>query len=238
MRARSGPFIVAIDGPAGAGKSTAAKRLAGRLGYAFLDTGAIYRTLALVGRRRGIDWDDGSGLGTLAEQLGIVFAPHGGGEMNLNRVLADGEDVTDAIRTPDISDGASRVSAHPPVRAALLGLQRRLAAAGDLVAEGRDMGTVVFPDAPAKFFLTASPAERARRRAQELAASGRPVDLDAVLQEMFARDQRDTTREVSPLRRANDAILIDSESLNAEEVVDRMVGHIDAIRADRLTGGT
>jgi cytidylate kinase len=235
MRARPGPFIVAIDGPAGAGKSTAAKRLAGRLGYAFLDTGAIYRTLALVGRRRGIDWDDASGLATLAEQLSIVFAPQSEGEMN--RILADGEDVTHGIRAPDISDGASRVSAHPPVRAALLGLQRRLAAAGDLVAEGRDMGTVVFPDAPAKFFLTASPAERARRRAQELAASGRPVDLNAVLQEMLARDQRDTTREVSPLRCAADAILIDSESLNAEEVVDRMVGHIEAIRAHRLTGG-
>jgi cytidylate kinase len=155
----------------------------------------------------------------------------------MTHVLADGDDVTDAIRTPDISEGASRVSAHPPVRAALLGLQRRLATAGNLVAEGRDMGTVVFPDAPAKFFLTASPAERARRRAQELAASGRPVDLDAVLQDMLTRDERDTTREVSPLRCADDAILIDSESLTAEEVVDRMVGHIEAIRARRLTGG-
>jgi cytidylate kinase len=227
MSARPSPFIVAIDGPAGAGKSTAAKRLAARLGYAFLDTGAIYRTLALVGRRRAIDWSDAPGLATLAERLQIVFVPQGDSPA---RVLADGEDVTQDIRYPDISEGASRVSAHPPVRGALLGLQRRLASAGNLVAEGRDMGTVVFPDAPAKFFLTASPQERARRRAQELAASGRPVDLNAVLQEMLTRDQRDSTREVSPLRRAADAVLIDSESLSAEQVVDRMVSYIEGIR--------
>jgi CMP/dCMP kinase len=228
MATRAPSFIVAIDGPAGAGKSTAAKRLAARLGYAFLDTGAIYRTLALIGGRRGLDWGDAAALASLAEKLGIVFVP---GESGVNRVLAEGEDVTADIRTPEISDGASRVSAHPPVRAALLGLQRRLAAAGSLVAEGRDMGTVVFPDAPAKFFLTASPAERARRRAQELAAAGRPADPDAVLQEMLARDRRDTTREVSPLRCAADALLIDSEGMSPEEVVDRMVTHIDAIRA-------
>jgi cytidylate kinase len=232
MSARSAPFIVAIDGPAGAGKSTAAKRLAARLGYAFLDTGALYRTLALIGRRRGVSWDDAGGLAGLAERLSIAFVPQG----ETNRVLADGEDVTQDIRTPEISEGASRVSAHGPVRASLLGLQRRLAGAGNLVAEGRDMGTVVFPDAPAKFFLTASPQERARRRAQELAAAGRPVDLDAVLQEMLARDRRDSTREVSPLRRAADAILIDSEGLNPGEVVDRMVAHIDALRRPPPSG--
>jgi cytidylate kinase len=228
MATRPPSFIVAIDGPAGAGKSTAATRLAARLDYAFLDTGAIYRTLALIGRRRGLDWGDAAGLASLAEKLSIVFVPGGSG---VNRVLVEGEDVTADIRTPEISDGASRVSAHPPVRAALLGLQRRLAAAGNLVAEGRDMGTVVFPDAPAKFFLTASPEERARRRAQELAAAGRPAHPDAVLREMLARDRRDTTREVSPLRCAADALLIDSEGMSPEEVVDRMVTHIDAIRA-------
>src|SRR5690349_14890122 len=124
MTARPAPFIVAIDGPAGAGKSTAARRLAARLGYAFLDTGAIYRTLALVGRRRGIGWDDAAGLAALAERLSIGFVPQG----ETNGVVADGEDVTQEIRTPEISEGASRVSAHGPVRAALLGLQRRLAA--------------------------------------------------------------------------------------------------------------
>jgi cytidylate kinase len=221
------PFVVAIDGPAGAGKSTAAKRLAARLGFAFLDTGAIYRTLALIGRRRGLDWGDAAALATLAEKLGIAFVPEVDG---VNRVVVEGEDVTPDIRTPEISDGASRVSAHAPVRAALLGLQRRLAAAGSLVAEGRDMGTVVFPDAAAKFFLTASPAERARRRAQELTAAGRVVDHDAVLREMLARDQRDSTREVSPLRQAADAVLIDSEGMSPDEVVDRMVAHLEALR--------
>jgi cytidylate kinase len=219
MSARSEPFVVAIDGPAGAGKSTAAKGLAARLGFAFLDTGAIYRALALEARRRGIDWGDGAALAALAEKLDIVFKP----EADVNRVLMAGQDITREIRTPEMSDGASRVSAHPPVRAALLGLQRRLAAAGSLVAEGRDMGTVVFPDARAKFFLTASARERARRRAQELAASGRPVDQDAVLQEMLARDERDSTRAASPLRRADDALTIDTEGLSPEQVVDRMV---------------
>jgi CMP/dCMP kinase len=233
MGARESPFVVAIDGPAGAGKSTAAKRLAARLGYSFLDTGAIYRTLALIARRRGVDWGDAPALAALAEQLSIVFVPEGEG----NRVLAENEDVTQQIRTADISDGASRVSAHSPVRAALLGLQRRLAAAGSLVAEGRDMGTVVFPDAPAKFFLTASPAERARRRAQELSAAGRPADPEAILEQMRARDQRDSTREVSPLRRAADAVLIDSEGLSPDEVVDRMVATIEAVRSREVDRG-
>jgi cytidylate kinase len=222
------PFVVAIDGPAGAGKSTAAKRLAARLGFAFLDTGAIYRTLALIGRRRGVDWSDAAALAALAGKLDIRFAPAADG--GPTRVVVEGEDVTPDIRTPEISEGASRVSAHGPVRAALLGLQRRLAASGSLVAEGRDMGTVVFPDAPVKFFLTASPAERAKRRAQELIAAGRPVDHDAVLQEMLARDARDSTREVSPLRQAADAVLIDSEGLGPDAVVDRMVAHVEARR--------
>jgi CMP/dCMP kinase len=220
MSTRSEPFVVAIDGPAGAGKSTAAKGLAARLGFAFLDTGAIYRALALVARRQGVDWSDGAALAVLAESLPLVFAPEG----DVNRVLVEGQDVTREIRAPEMSDGASRVSAHPPVRAALLALQRRLAAAGSLVAEGRDMGTVVFPDARAKFFLTASARERARRRTVELAAAGRPADPDAVLKEMLARDERDSTRAASPLRRAEDALEIDTEALTAAEVVEKMAG--------------
>jgi cytidylate kinase len=220
MSTRSEPFVVAIDGPAGAGKSTAAKGLAARLGFAFLDTGAIYRALALVARRRAIDWADGPALARVAETMDLVFAPEG----DVNRVLVDGQDVTREIRTPEMSDGASRVSAHPPVRAALLTLQRRLAAAGSLVAEGRDMGTVVFPDARAKFYLTASARERARRRTVELAAAGRPADPDAVLQEMLARDERDSTRAASPLRRADDALEIDTEALTPAEVVEKMAG--------------
>jgi cytidylate kinase len=175
------PFVVAIDGPAGAGKSTAAKKLAARLGYAFLDTGAIYRAVALMARRRGIDWSDAEGVAQVAQQLDISFVPRG----DVNTVLVDGQDVTREIRAPEMSDGASKVSAHGPVRAALLGLQRRLAASSNIVAEGRDMGTVVFPDAGAKFFLTASAEERARRRTHELQAAGRPAEHAAVLQDIL-----------------------------------------------------
>jgi cytidylate kinase len=212
------PFVVAIDGPAGAGKSTAAKKLAARLGYAFLDTGAIYRAVALMARRRGIDWSDAEGVAQVAQQLDISFVPRG----DVNTVLVDGQDVTREIRAPEMSDGASKVSAHGPVRAALLGLQRRLAASSNIVAEGRDMGTVVFPDAGAKFFLTASAEERARRRTHELQAAGRPAEHAAVLQDILERDQRDSTRAVAPLRRADDAVDIDSGGMSPDQVVQRM----------------
>src|SRR3954462_12434740 len=145
MEARTKPFVVAIDGPAGAGKSTAARTLAARLGYAFLDTGAIYRSVALIAKERAIDWSDEAQTAKIARTLDIRFVPSG----EVNGVVVAGKDVTSSIRSPDISDGASRVSAHAQVRAALLDLQRRLGAAGPVVAEGRDMGTVVFPDAPA-----------------------------------------------------------------------------------------
>jgi cytidylate kinase len=218
MDARSKFFVVAIDGPAGAGKSTAAKKLAARLGYAFLDTGALYRAVALAARRRNIDWADAQAVARLAHDIEIAFMPRG----EVNTVLVDGQDVTTDIRTPEMSDGASKVSAHGPVRAALLDLQRRLASASNIVAEGRDMGTVVFPDAGAKFFLTASPAERARRRTQELVAAGRPTDPAAVLQDILERDERDSTRAVAPLRRAPDAVEIDSGGMSPDQVVQRM----------------
>jgi CMP/dCMP kinase len=208
-------FVVTIDGPAGAGKSTVAKQLAARLGYSFLDTGAIYRAVALRARRAGIDWGDGPALGELAGRLPIRFQNQEG----VNRVFMDGADVTTEIRSPDISEGASRVSAQPQVRAALLDLQRTIAAGGRVVAEGRDTGTVVFPDAAAKFFLTASPEERARRRALELRAAGRPASEAEVLADMAKRDQRDSTRAVAPLRRADDAVEIDTGGLTAHEVV-------------------
>jgi len=211
-------LIVAIDGPAGAGKSTAARLLAARLGYALLDTGAIYRTMALRARERGISWDDGPAVASLADGLELIFRMEG----NVNRVLANGEDLTAAIRTPEISDGASRVSALPEVRAALLGLQRRIGAAGGVVVEGRDIGTVVFPDAEAKFFLTATADERARRRVAELQAAGRPADLAQTKAEILARDQRDSSRAAAPLRRADDAVEIDSSALDAGQVVDEM----------------
>jgi cytidylate kinase len=218
MNDRSKPFVVAIDGPAGAGKSTVAKKLALRLGYSFLDTGAIYRAVALVARRRGIDWADAEAVALVARAIDIAFVPRG----EVNTVIVEGDDVTKDIRAPEMSDGASKVSAHGPVRAALLELQRRMASTTAIVAEGRDMGTVVFPDAGAKFFLTASPQERARRRSQELVAAGRPADPAVVLQDILERDERDSTRAVAPLRRAEDAIEIDSGGLTPDQVVQRM----------------
>jgi cytidylate kinase len=225
-------LIVAIDGPAGAGKSTAARLLAERLGYALLDTGAIYRTMALRARERGIAWDDGPGVAALAEGLEISFRLEG----SINRVFADGADVSSLIRTPEMSDGASRVSALPEVRAALLGLQRRIGGQGGVVVEGRDIGTVVFPDAEAKFFLTASTDERARRRAAELRAAGKPVDEAKTRAEIVARDERDSTRAAAPLRRADDAIDIDSSALGPGEVVAKMAAIVAEIVAARIGG--
>jgi len=211
-------LVVAIDGPAGAGKSTAAKLLAQRLGYALLDTGAIYRTLALLARREGIDWSDGPGVAHLAQTLELSFAFEDG----TNHVFLRGADISKEIRVPEISDGASRVSALPEVRAALLDLQRRLAEAGGVVVEGRDIGTVVFPHAAAKFFLTATADERARRRVIELRAAGRTVDPAETLAELRERDHRDSTRAVAPLRKADDAVEIDSSAMGPDAVVDRM----------------
>lgn len=211
-------ITVAIDGPAGAGKSTAARLLAGRLGYDLLDTGAIYRTLALLASGQGVSWESGAGVAALATGLDIRFRLLG----DVNHVFVGDRDVTADIRTPPISDGASRVSALPEVRAALLELQRRLGAQGGVVAEGRDVGTVVFPRAGAKFFLTATAEERARRRTAELRAAGHAADEQAVLAEIQARDRRDTERAVAPLRKADDAIEIDTSRLGPAEVVAQM----------------
>jgi cytidylate kinase len=217
-------FVVAIDGPAGAGKSTVARALATRLGYTFLDTGALYRTVALVAQDRQIPWDDGQRLGGLAKALEIRFFRDAG----RIRILADSQDVTDAIRRGEISEGASRVSALPEVRAGLLDMQRKVAIQSHVVAEGRDIGTVVFPSAQAKFFLIANPETRAQRRTLELRAAGQPADLAEVLADMRTRDARDSGRAVAPLRRADDAIEIDSSLATPDEIVERMVAIVRA----------
>jgi cytidylate kinase len=213
------PFVVAIDGPAGAGKSTVARALAERLGYTLLDTGALYRSVALMAQRAQIGWGDAASLGELASGMEVFFVREG----QRTRVLANGSDVTDDIRRAEISEGASRVSALAEVRRGLLDIQRRVAARSSVVAEGRDIGTVVFPDAQAKFFLVANPETRARRRALELEAAGRPAALQDVLAEMAIRDARDSNRAVAPLRRAEDAIEIDSSNVSPTEIVDRML---------------
>jgi cytidylate kinase len=214
----SRPVVVTIDGPAGAGKSTVARRLARALGYRLLDTGAIYRAVALAAERAGVAWTDGPAVAQVARDLDIEFAFEG----DVNHVTVAGEDVTAAIRTPDMSRGASTVSAHPEVRDALLDLQRRLGAGGGVVVEGRDTGTVVFPGAEAKFFLTASDEERAQRRQAELAAAGVAADFATTLRDMRERDQRDASRDVAPMRAADDAELVDSSGVGLDEVIARL----------------
>jgi cytidylate kinase len=211
--------VVTIDGPAGAGKSTVAKTLARRLGYSLLDTGAIYRSVALIAKQRAIPWDDAARLAEVARDLAIEFKFVG----DLNSTFVAGEDVSTAIRTPEISQGASQVSAHGPVRAALLELQRRLGSEGGVVVEGRDTGTVVFPHAEAKFFLSATDEERARRRVDELRLAGKPVDYEVTLEEIRERDHRDSSRDVAPMMAADDAVVIDSSKMSIDEVVDAMV---------------
>lgn len=219
--------IVAIDGPAGAGKSTVTRLVAARLDYLLVDTGALYRAVALAADRAGVSWDDADAVTRLAEQLANERAVRldraADGSV---RVFLRGEDVSSAIRTLEIGQGASKVSAIGGVRAALLDLQRDLGRAGGVVLEGRDIGTVVFPDAEAKFFLTASVDVRARRRYEELLQRGQAMTFEEVRREVVERDHRDSTRPVAPLRKASDAIVIDASELSVEEVVDRVVSAV------------
>ena len=211
-------LIIAIDGPAASGKSTTAKLAAARLGFAYLDSGAMYRAAALRAVRLGVSLDDRAALGRAAEGAAIVLSGSGRGP-----VLLDGEDVTAEIRTPAVSRASSIMSAVPAVRRALVRQQREFAARGDCVVEGRDIGTVVFPDADLKVYLTASIEERARRRMVELAGRGIHGDEEAIRAEIAERDRRDSTREDSPLRKAADAVEVDTTGLTIEEQVEAVV---------------
>jgi CMP/dCMP kinase len=218
------PFIVAIDGPAGAGKSSVSKLLARRLGFSLVDTGAIYRCVALKARREGIAFDDDAALGELLGRVHVHFKVVG----EENRVFLDGEDVSAAIRTPESSMGASAVSGRPVVRAGLLALQRRLALESEAgaILEGRDIGTVVFPDADLKFFLEANPEVRARRRYEELFQKGVESSLSEVLADQQARDRADSERAVAPLKAADDAVRMDSSAAPLSEVVTQLENEI------------
>lgn len=215
-------FIVVIDGPAGAGKSTVAKLLAERLGFSVLDTGALYRAVAIHLSRQGVSPADETMLGDALESLDLTVEPDG----ESFRIFLGSEDTSGLLRDEEIGEAASVFSSKAEVRRALLALQRSIGRQGRIVVEGRDMGTVVFPEAQIKFFVTADLEERGRRRWAELVAQGRQTDRSEVRSEMAQRDGRDETREEAPLRKAPDALLIDSTGLTVGEVVDRMIVHI------------
>lgn len=217
-------MIITIDGPAGSGKSTAARLLAERLGFQFLDTGAMYRAVALESLAAGVDLSDEPRVAEVARRLQVdALGP---------TVRANGRDVTAAIRAPEVSAAASRVAANPAVREALVQLQRLTAGGRNIVTEGRDQGTVVFPDALCKFYLTADPDVRARRRQRELAEQGEPMEFDDLRTQILERDTRDKTRTAAPLLPADDALQIDTSHMTPDETVRRL----EAIVRDRMAG--
>jgi cytidylate kinase len=222
-------LIIAIDGPSGAGKSTITRLLAQRLGYLNIDTGAMYRALALFVQRAGAPLTDDEALARVCSGVSIAFERNNGGY----RIIANGEDVSTAIRTPEISLLTSKLSACKVVRDILTRLQREMGKGGGVVLEGRDIGTVVFPDADVKFFLTASPEERGRRRYLELQAKGENVSLERTIAEVVARDEQDASREIAPLVRAADAIDIDSTGRSIEYVLALMEDVIENKREVR-----
>lgn len=218
-----GYISVAIDGPSGAGKSTVARAAAMRLGYVYVDTGAMYRAIGLAVRRRGIDGEDAAGIAAVLPELTIRLAYENGTQ----HVLLCGEDVSDAIRTPEIAYYASKVSAVPAVRQFLLETQRSMAKSGNILMDGRDIGTVILPDAPVKIFLTASAETRAERRYLELREKGQQVTRERVLHDVVERDRQDMTRAVAPLRQAADAVLLDTSDMTLEQSIQAVLQIIE-----------
>jgi CMP/dCMP kinase len=218
--------IITIDGPSGVGKSTVTKELAARLGFEYLDTGAMFRAVALAMIRRGIALDDHAAVGDALAGLHVELLP--------GRVLLNGEDVSAAIRAPEVSQGASKVAVVAAVRVFLAAEQRNTATGRDIVCEGRDQGSFVFPDAPCKFFLTAEPRVRAERRAAELAEKGRVVTVEEVFADQEQRDRRDAERDIAPMKPAADAVIVDTTLLTTEQVLDQ----IENIVRDRRDCGS
>lgn len=214
---------IAIDGPSGAGKSTLAKRLAQELGFLYVDTGAIYRTVGLAGLRQGTDLSDVAQVAAILPQLTITM---GYGKDGLQRMYLNGEDVTAAIRQNEVSACASKVALIPVVRDFLMEMQRKAAREHSVIMDGRDIGTVVLPDADLKIYLTAAPEARAKRRYQELLEQGQQTDFDQVLREVIERDRRDTERETAPLKQAEDAVLADTTDLDLEGSFQLLLGLI------------
>jgi CMP/dCMP kinase len=212
-------LIIAIDGPVGSGKSTLARRVAGLMGYVYIDTGAMYRAIALKALRNRLPMEDSQALENVARRTRIDLRVQDGAQ----RVILDGEDVTDAIRTPDVSQASSKIAVVPGVRHVLVAEQRRAGEQGGVVMEGRDIGTVVFPDAGLKIFLTASPEVRAQRRWREHQLKGDSIDLARTLEEIHERDRRDQERSTSPLVRAPDAVVVDSTAMEPEEAARLVV---------------
>ncbi len=217
--------IVTIDGPSGVGKSTISRKLAAKLGYTYLDTGAMYRTVALKCKQKNVTPANEKEVEKILEHLDMELLPPVSLDADVT-VLLDGEDVSSEIRTPEISMLASQVSTLPLVRTKLTALQQKIGMKGKIVAEGRDTGTVVFPDAAHKFYLDATPEERARRRIEQLRKAGKPVDEDKIREQILQRDQNDSERTIAPMQAAPDAIVVDSTRLSAEEVVERMIAFI------------
>ncbi len=211
--------VIAIDGPAGSGKSTTARLLASKLGFTFLDTGAMYRLVAWVAIKKGISFDNAAELEKIANQIDIKFEMDG----DINRIFLAGQDMTDEIRTPEVNEAVSPVSVHPGVRKAMVSRQRVMGKKGNIVAEGRDTTSVVFPDADLKIYLDASIEERARRRQLELARNGISSTFEEQKEKIAERDKRDSSRQYSPLTRTDDSIIIDTTSMTIEEQVERII---------------